>query len=358
MNHLPIPTKASNLALEIPFLGSERYVTSSLNEQSFSEFPNAHGFQCAHERGWVEWRGSGKAMLEFYQSWLYFGLMAAFFHEPIPPEHFVDTSRYSGRKIVQTHMLTSLIKAQGGLPWLVKQKAACRCLRIAVNHCLFLDQPHIFTNGPDESELEILSSQILFSIKILINTLIPAFDMAIDIRLMRTQMKPWSEMLGREPPSATILTAHMVRNGWCPVRLHHMLTQFSYQSLYYLARTEPRGRKANHSACLNMGKCVGDSIPDDHFKPQHVCGISGPSEDLYPTVPSPMEVVERLIQQGKIPLMSWNGSKLNAIEAGPGVRYTAITHVWAEGLGWSKVTSSLLSSVTNAAQVTAKTTPC
>lgn len=85
--------------------------------------------------------------------------------------------------------------------------------RIAVNHCLYLDQPHIFINGSDEPELEILSSQIMFSIKILVNRVLPAFDLTTDVRLMRTQMKPWSEKLGREPPSATILTTYMMRNG-------------------------------------------------------------------------------------------------------------------------------------------------
>ena len=249
MNHLPIPVEASDLAVEIPFLGGEHYVTSSLNEQLFSDFQNAQGFQCAHERGWVEWKGSGTAMLEFYQRWLYFGLMAAVFHKTISTEHFVETSGYSGKKIIQSRMLPSLIKAQGGLSWRVRRKSACRCLRIALNHCLYLDQPQIFINGPEEPELEITSSQILLSIKILIDALLPALDLTADVRLMRNQLKPWSERLSREPPSATILTASMRRNGWCPFRLHHMLTQFSYQSLYYLARTKPRGRKADHSAC-------------------------------------------------------------------------------------------------------------
>lgn len=128
MNHLPIPTEASDPALEIPFLSSEHYVTPSLNEQSFSGYPDSHGFQCAHEKGWVEWKGSGKAMLEFYQKWLYFGLIAVFFHKPILTQRFVEASRYSGRMIIQSHMLGSSIKAQGGLPWLMRRKSACRCL--------------------------------------------------------------------------------------------------------------------------------------------------------------------------------------------------------------------------------------
>ena len=91
-----------------------------------------------------------------------------------------------------------------------------------------------------------------------------------------------------------------------------------------------------------MGKCIGDNVLDGQFKPQHVCGTPCPSEDMCPSVPSPMEDVERLIQHGKIPLISWNGSKLNVIEAGPGLRYTAITHVWAEGLGRLEDRRSLL----------------
>ena len=118
-----------------------------------------------------------------------------------------------------------------------------------------------------------------------------------------------------------------------------MLIIFSYNTLYYLVHIQSRGRKANHSACLGEGNCVGDSIPDGHFKPKHVCRNSCQSADLCPIVQSPMEDVKRLIQQNKISLMSWNGDKLTVTEARSGLRYVAITHVWAEGLDEWNITN-------------------
>ena len=155
-------------------------------------------------------------MLGFHQSWLYFGLMAAFFRKPISTADFVETSCRDGSKVLQSRMLLRLIDARALWRRIkgagVHVVSEYRCLRIAVNHYLHLDQPHIITARQDEPELEIFLSKILFSIRILITTLMSTTDMPY-ISFLNTQMRPWSDQLGREPPSAKMLASHMIHSG-------------------------------------------------------------------------------------------------------------------------------------------------
>ena len=207
--------------------------------------------------------------------------------------------------------------------------SAPQCLQIAMHHCLYLDQPHIIEAWQDEPGVE-----ILFSIKVLIASLLSVLNLP-ESDVMISQSKPWSKKLGREPRSATILTAHMIRNGWCPLRIRYILPRFSYNTLFYLACTKQRGfRQAKHDACLDKGSCEIDSTVQD-CRCQHVCRQPLPS--CRPQSP-PMEKVTAIIKNNGVPLITCarnarGGFKLDVVEAGPGVRYTAVTHVWADGLG-------------------------
>ena len=220
---------------------------------------------------------------------------------------FVKTSRSSGENPFSLKCCDVLSTG----------KDCCQvCLPIAANHCLRLDQPRIFTNQQAEPEFESHPIKTVFPIRILICTLVSTI-VSSEARLLQSYIRPWSDKLGREPPSIMIPTTQMIENGWCPFCIHPILAQFSYQALYYLAQIQSRGgRKADHSACRNKRRCIGNSIPDEYFKSRHIYGRSGPSEDLCLEVPSPIRDVERLIQQGKISLMSWVGSKLTSLRLG------------------------------------------
>lgn len=331
MDHLPIPSVACPLTLEIPLLCSPT-TTLSLNEESFRTFPTSCAFDDALDRDWKALKGSGKYMLEFYQRWLYFGLMAAFFNKPISVKDFSRCSDTSGIMVVDCRKLNPLIDEW----WLrtlrtlriLLSGSAPQCLQIAMHHCLYLDQPHVIEAWQDEPGIE-----ILLSIKVLMASLLSALKLPKSDDMI-SQLKPWSKKLGREPPSATILTAHMIRNGWCPLRIRHILPRFSYNTLFYLAETKPRGsRQAKHDTCLDKGSCEIDTTVQD-CRCQHICRQSVPCLPQSP----PMEKVNEIIKNNGVPLVTCvrdgrGGFNLDVIEAGPYVRYTAINHVWADGLG-------------------------
>ena len=57
--------------------------------EHFRDFPRRHRLEY-EDNGLLRWKGSDKDILGFYQTWLYFGVMAEFFGHPIDTKDFVQ----------------------------------------------------------------------------------------------------------------------------------------------------------------------------------------------------------------------------------------------------------------------------
>ena len=79
MDHLPVPQNPVRPKIEVPYVCQIPY-----NGKGFKDFPQRCGFEL-DEKGCVRPKGKGseRAMLGFYQTWLYFGLIMEFFRYPV-----------------------------------------------------------------------------------------------------------------------------------------------------------------------------------------------------------------------------------------------------------------------------------
>ena len=330
MDHLPVPQNPVRPNIEVPYLCQIPY-----DGKDFKGFPQRCGFEL-DEKGFVRPRDSDRAMLGFYQTWLYFGLIMEFFRYPVenrdlPPieiEDFIRPSDARGSPIICSVKLTEMINVWGRnyygsenpSPTIVSLRGS---IRDALSQCVYLDQMHVVGTWQIKGAYE-----IILSIKVLLNSFLTALD-------CQTNIKPWDYGLCYVPPSGTLLERYMVNHGWCPFRLHHTFASFPYNIIYYLACLPKNGRRiADHTHCLAAKMCRGDSINDETFRCQHTSACDG----MCPARAPPMEKVESFLNKGGIPLVtcsrvSSDRLALDVVKATKGVKYTAISHVWADGLG-------------------------
>ena len=328
MEHLRVPIGAVVPLVEIPY-----YAGASYDNQDFFGYPKRKGYQTINT-GYLVPKQLDPAMLPFYQAWLYFGLLSAVLGLRGLPDALLRPSDIQhDALILDTTKLRPFIDA-----WLKRLYMSPRSqaekmrvsadthLRFTLCQCDFLE-PY---NTPNPESWMIL----IFSIKTLVDSLAPSCGI--------TSRGEWSlqplKMNFARPsasastfPSATILTSHMQKNGWCPFRVNHLTSKYSYGVLYYLAcLPKRRGQVRNHDSCMEAGACVADSV--DPLKP-FVCKHA---MDCEPVNCQPRGVsldrIISIIKQGEIPLVRCRCRgqeiELDVTVAKSNTKYTAITHVW------------------------------
>ena len=335
MDHLPIPQNPVRPNIEVPYLCQIPY-----DGKGFKDFPQRCGFEL-DEKGCVRPRGSDRAMLGFYQTWLYFGIIMEFFRYPVehgdlPPievEDFIRPSDTRGSPIICSVKLTEMINIWARnyyFRWPFARKPSptieslCYSMRHALTECVHLDQVHVVGRWQIKG-----AHEIILSIKVLLNSFVTALEMRSN------NIWPWDYGLCYVPPSGTLLERHMINHSWCSFRLQHTFASFPYNTIYYLACLPKNGRRiADHTHCLEAKMCKGDSINDETFRCQHTSACDGTCLARAP----PMEKVKSFLNEGGIPLItcsrvSSDRLALDVVKATKGVTYTAISHVWADGLG-------------------------
>ncbi|OCK90319.1 uncharacterized protein K441DRAFT_699244 [Cenococcum geophilum 1.58] len=150
MDHIPTPLD-SLPGIDIPVTTIVPY-----DFQGFTTFPSRYGFGLEKPLGEEQ---SADDTASLMQSWLYFGLLAEFFGEPVNVEEFTCRSREPcTQSLLCLAPLNRLMKSHSPekdrQPLLLQK--ACEKLRI------FLKSPHYFTSPVLEIEL---------SVRVLIHTL-------------------------------------------------------------------------------------------------------------------------------------------------------------------------------------------
>ena len=338
MDHLPLPKNPIKVVIEVPYLCKAPY-----DEQSFYDFPQRQGFR-VDENGWLEWDEDREDVLAFYQTWLYFGLLYEFFGQPI---RILDFTRSNTRR-------NGLAICSASLPLLIgnwkrrldESSEALRrqmldsardCLRFAVNHCAYLERPYVIQHWREHSW-----ANVVLAIRVLINSLAISFT-ELMIGNPQSPGISWPHTPNSVPPSLRLLTERMEANGWCPYRLRFLTAKMSVNTFHYLASLRPNTtRRAEHHHCQAEGFCKGDSIPQGaEFRPKHISSCDEQCAWLSP----PMHKVKAALTKGHIPIIICtrrvDGSLvLDVVHAQRAMKYTAVTHVWADGLGKCAIDSA------------------
>lgn len=148
------------------------------------------------------------------------------------------------------------------------------------------------------------------------------------IEFRRTEKSP-------DQASIRLIWQHMVIKGkWCTHQARYLLSENSYETLFYLANLQRRERPStDHSACLHHERCIANNVDNDHYVSSHVepgCRCEH--------VAAPTHQMHEILQSGRVPVVKCEQKKnsdpiLSYVEAVPGAKYAAISHLWADGLG-------------------------
>lgn len=130
-------------------------------------------------------------------------------------------------------------------------------------------------------------------------------------------------------------TEAMIQRSWCPSEIVAVRAKFvSLQTRFFLSCLEkksPDGVRKKHDSCTEQ-HCKSFQIdPKDHCI-KHQC-----KHQVCDMLMIDGEVLQSTLRRGQLPLLDIMGSgellKVNVVESEPSAAYTAISHVWADGLG-------------------------
>ncbi|KAK4450389.1 hypothetical protein QBC34DRAFT_78986 [Podospora aff. communis PSN243] len=317
MDYIQLPLDGLE-AIEVPFIS--RFV---FDLQDFATFPTRVGFPSVHDRaGWRELSADDTASIA--QSWLYFGLLSAFFGRNFDRNKFVVDNNVAGPRVTSTTLLPLLDD------WAALQTRGEPSEKDRVEELLdsATRSLRVFSFLP-QSGLSPLP-EILLSIHLLITTLHAA---AGDGRtLSESAPRPTSETQDVDP-AAQLILGSLLDAGWCPWKAHQILSEYSYMTIYYISRLRnPTAPHITHAACTK-DRCIGNNVDMDNYTTRHtepscLCHHSFMSD----------EEMRSIISSGGIPVarirLSKSGSPyLQVKRAGPQTRYIAFSHVWSDGLG-------------------------
>ncbi|OCK73243.1 hypothetical protein K432DRAFT_9004 [Lepidopterella palustris CBS 459.81] len=325
MDHLPLPSDSIPPAIEIPFISKSLY-----DGEPFDDYPLRQGIAIDRSIGSINmstfFERPFKEQTSFVQTWLYFGLLQQFFG----PLFFLDNFcclNSNGVMVITTKQLQNLLEKWD---FHRKNKSAIEIPNREKLGRIFRTACSAFElfNQKNESTLREPFPAILLSIDILLTTLLLFTD--LDYTRESMDANPFHHLV----PSTSILYNHMIQNGWCCHQLQHLFPRLSCCTLYFLASLRRHQRSpSEHQGCLTEATCLAHNIKEEEFHTRHIA----PNCDCS-FVPAPVDDMTKILERGEIPLLSWakgnSGQfELSYVEATPGKRYIAISHLWADGLG-------------------------
>lgn len=151
------------------------------------------------------------------------------------------------------------------------------------------------------------------------------------------RLRPFSSGVDRGGRAARLLYHVFLTNGWCPYRALQLCRSYDYLFLNLLAgqkRPFPPGE--DHTKCLDMQRCRAHNIdlarPEEYPVAHHEHGVDQRCDNVH----IPVDELIDIIESGSIPLISLSREgplDLQVVRCTPFIAYTAISHVWSDGMG-------------------------
>ncbi|THC98295.1 hypothetical protein EYZ11_002228 [Aspergillus tanneri] len=137
--------------------------------------------------------------------------------------------------------------------------------------------------------------------------------------------------------AARLMYNLFVNNGWCPHRALQLCRSYDYlvlNSLVGLIRRPPSVE--NHAQCLEMRRCCSHNLVLDGLDDYPFAHDSHGAEQQCPFVHVPINQLIDIIDSRSIPLISLSREgdlDIQVVRCTPFMSYTAISHVWSDGMG-------------------------
>jgi hypothetical protein len=325
MEHLAIPKDAIIPPIEVPYVSKADYDYPA----PFGGFRQRHLHELDSKFGDLE---QGDIELSLIQTWLYFGVISEFFQRPIVPSDFVSTTS-AGSRVVNSRPLLDLSREWKKSMSVKKGEALLQAVDTTV---ALLAEAVVRCEEFERIRSDEVSRILVFSVKVLIcflNNCVRKFKTTQSVFALSERLRQQFSTTLNWEDEAFPLWKHMIENGWCGHQIRTLAKKCSIPTLYYLACLSRPSNGEGHSECPKHPKCIKNGI-DKEFRTHHA--LPDCNCDNAPVV-NPAKVMD-ILATGKIPLVSctWDADgepSLFVTEARPGSIYTAISHVWADGLG-------------------------
>lgn len=349
MDHLELPRNPIHGPVQVKFFCTEAY-----EAECFASY-----FQ---EKGWT-WEDLIGLDIDrtederncLVQTWLYFGLMSEIFGQKVDMTSFISTE-YTAAKIITSVELpiltTQWTKAVASLSEdaaTAQRNHAWACLAIASKFfhdanahragVVARDGPGVDVNFIDDLlalSCEILHQHLHAAVQ---SAYEPAMlpDIAASLDQLRISL-PHDNRPGLALGHSWVslyLKKSMIRDGWCATEIERLFWYLLPAERYFVSLLKRPNLNMDHGDCSDR-YCAHWRVEPGTYVTKHVSASC-----MCQAVCLPQDRSQEILASGKIPLITSHvlehekGSEPLVVltPSGPGVRYTAISHVWADGLG-------------------------
>ena len=337
MDHLPLPREPILGHIEVPYRCTEPY-----DGGPFLSYPERHGWEVLYSplgiRCLLYGRiPSNKELEGFLQNWLYFGLL----HEAFGS--FGETSQFTkknerGETVVSTaaNLNDCLVRWAEDLhqarltdnhrvthPWLHMNQVLSQASKVCLGTIILLKDA-------------VVNPRIWVSLALLADSLDRTlYDVFFEDNIPDFPGSHWRRSIHTPPIGSFILEA-MRDNGWCPSDIKRInATSTTITMLYYLGNMQPPRPNSSHTNCT-PDECAA-MIINSSYRPTHTTAECECKSEF-----SAIDQVIEVLKRNALPLIQETevGNKAESTDAasfqiieGNNRKFTAISHVWAEGLG-------------------------
>ncbi|QIW95311.1 hypothetical protein AMS68_000829 [Peltaster fructicola] len=313
MDHLP-PVHNPQSAIVVPYHGYKYELGG------FTDFPVPKDVSIAALEDASSSPDALKHAAPYLQARFCFGLISEVLGLPVDRYDFIKTK--DGHQVITTAKLPDYLRR-----W--------RIARDAVKDKSLEDNKQFcttrITNVLSDSWMswqsiprfaEIVQPEVELSIQIIARTLDHAVSCVTGVEV---GTQSWRRVF-----SETVYS-RMVGNGWCPSLVYHIGSS-KLTLLYYASLLGPPPGSKDHSKCTRDGRCKVEQrrTTKEENASQHVCGDRQSCHDV---VPSDSEAIARMVKEGSIPLLEYRNGTLSVSRHTKSKQYTAISHLWIDGLG-------------------------
>lgn len=339
MDHLPLPWDPILPLTEVPYLCIEPYDTMI----PFLEYPRRKGRPYmtpsvgeapygTHEKLFPT---PTRDLESFFQTWLFFGLLAELLSGLFNHEAFVSKSERDGSLVISTKQLQSLTE-QRFQSVRALDKPTQKVIYLHAVQCIDLALRTLSAAGPHFSPI----------VKNSIASVAELVGNAVDIAHLGTF--PGSVRCRRPGTNnfyTEVMKAAMVVANWCPNDIARLTDKFSTtQLLYFYSKMKKPQGVANHQKCTTK-VCLAHSMSLSQYRTRHCEACT--DEIKCKDVSIDHQPVVDILRSGALPLLRITNKENEPSKVTVGLsssgtepaHYVAISHVWADGLGNSEANS-------------------